>query len=373
MNAPRHHRPSEAEAIAASAAAWLAQRDDGLTPEQATEFARWREADARHEAAVVRLEATWTALQQLREYRPEAVRHPDGDLLRHHAANRRQRLPVLAATAAVAASLAAASLWWYAAERHPGHARAPTYVTTDGGYERVALSDGSTVELNSASEISVLFSRTERRVRLVRGEAHFTVRRDPAMPFRVEAEGITVSALGTAFNVRLDARDVEVLVTEGQVAVGKLERVAVTSATRPSDPEGSRGAPPASAASAVVSANERIVIPAALAATVGTIVLPGVEKVAPEAVREALAWQSSRLVFVNTPLVEAIAFFNRRNSVQLELADPDLYALPIGGSFRAENVDAFVRLFASSGDVVVERPSPDRIVLRRAPRATSRD
>jgi transmembrane sensor len=37
----------------------------------------------------------------------------------------------------------------------------------------------------------------------------------------------------------------------------------------------------------------------------------------------------------------------------------------VGGSFRPENVEAFVRLLTSANEVTAERPAPDRIVLRR--------
>jgi transmembrane sensor len=118
---------------------------------------------------------------------------------------------------------------------------------------------------------------------------------------------------------------------------------------------------------AELSANERVVISVAPAtAAVAAVGLPVIEKVAPEAMREALAWQGPRLVFVDTPLADAIAQFNRRNQLQLELADAELGALPIGGSFRAENVDAFVRLLVSDGEIAVERPAPNRVVLRKA-------
>jgi transmembrane sensor len=43
-----------------------------------------------------------------------------------------------------------------------------------------------------------------------------------------------------------------------------------------------------------------------------------------------------------------------------------LGVLPIGGSFRAENVDAFVRLLTTGGELVAERPGPNRVLLRRA-------
>jgi transmembrane sensor len=71
-------------------------------------------------------------------------------------------------------------------------------------------------------------------------------------------------------------------------------------------------------------------------------------------------------VFADTPLAEVIAQFNRRNAVQLVLADPELATLSVAGSFRAENVEAFVRLLESSRDVRVERPETTRILLRRA-------
>jgi transmembrane sensor len=114
-----------------------------------------------------------------------------------------------------------------------------------------------------------------------------------------------------------------------------------------------------------LSANERAIISTVPAAVPAVVAAPVIERVAPELVRETLAWQGPRLMFVDTPLAEAIAQFNRRNQVQLELADAELEKLPIGGSFRAENVDAFVRLLASDGDVVVERRNAKHIVLSR--------
>ena len=383
MRKPLHPRPSDAEAIEATAAAWLAQRDDGLTPAQTAEFAQWRGADVRHEAAVARLEATWSALQQLREFRPEAARHPDRDLLRAPIGRRRAvPFPALAATVTLAASLVLAAVWWFSPAQRRAENAAQTYATTVDGYERVALADSSIVELNSASEINVNFSPAERRVRLVRGEAHFTVAKNPARPFLVEAGSVAVRAVGTAFNVRLGAKQIEVLVTEGRIAVAtpedggrRTEDGGQTPDARGQRSEvggqrsGSRLETDGKADRRIfaeLGANERVVVSVAPASAVaGPLAPPVIEKVAPEVVREALAWQGPRLVFVDTPLADAIAQFNRRNQVQLELADVELGALPIGGSFRAENIDAFVRLLASGGDISVERPSPNRIVLRR--------
>lgn len=351
MSARPSSRPSAAEAIEATAAAWLAQRDDGLTPVEAAEFAAWRSADVRHEQAVLRLERTWTALQQLRDYRPEATRHPDRDLLRQPGRSWRGLL-----VGGLAASLVAAAGLWWSGSGSSADLTPAAYATTTDGYERVPLQDGSILELNGSTEVGVAFTSQERRVVLKRGEAHFTVAKDSARPFVVEAGGVVVRAVGTAFNVRLGASDLEVLVTHGKVEVGSLEVGAEAAGELPA------------AAPKLLAASERVLIsdlrpeartPPALATLV-------VERIEPEVMREALAWQEARLVFVDTPLREVVARFNRSNAVQIELGAPQLGSLPIGGRFRADNVDAFVRLIASSGDIVVERPEPNRVVLQPA-------
>src|SRR5204863_5888557 len=81
--------------------------------------------------------------------------------------------------------------------------------------------DGSVVELNRGAVVSAHFTASERRMRLVSGEANFKVAKDPQRPFVVEARGVAVRAVGTAFNVRIDAVSVEVLVTEGVVNVAQ--------------------------------------------------------------------------------------------------------------------------------------------------------
>jgi transmembrane sensor len=237
-------------------------------------------------------------------------------------------------------------VWWTVKAPAAQH-----YATTEGGYGRIALNDGSVLELNSNTELSVRYTAAERRVHLLRGEAHFTVAKNPHRPFLVEAESIAVRAVGTAFNVRIGISDVEVLVTEGRVQLGDDRSVWSPAAERP-----------------VLTLNERALIPTSPPApgVPAVFTAPLIEKIAPDAVREALAWQGARLVFVNEPLASVVAQFNRRNLVQLVIADEELNAVPVGGSFRAENLDAFVRLLGSGNEIVAERPDPRHIVLHKA-------
>jgi transmembrane sensor len=335
------------DAIEATAAAWLAERDGGMSAADAAAFAQWRRQDPRHDMAVARLESTWRALQELKGFRPEARMHPDRDLL----AGTRPRRPVwslgrCATLGALAAALVFGFGWWFA---HPGLQAPARYATTAAGFQRVLLDDGSVMALHAESEARVKYSASARVVELTRGEGHFTVVKDPSRPFWVQVGDVSVQAVGTAFNIRRSAQEVEVLVTEGQV---KIERPA--RASRIADAELPN-----------LAAGERALIPLARPKTVEPEAPPVIiERVPAEVIREALAWQGPRLVFMETPLAEVVAQFNRHNHVQLVLEGPDLAQIPVGGSFRPEHVEAFVRLLASDNDIEVDRDDPDRIVLR---------
>jgi transmembrane sensor len=78
------------------------------------------------------------------------------------------------------------------------------YRTGPGEIRTVRLIDGTIVDLGSSSALAVDYSNNVRRVRLLSGEAYFTVapKQGPEQrPFITAAEGGTVTALGTAFAV----------------------------------------------------------------------------------------------------------------------------------------------------------------------------
>ena len=86
----------------------------------------------------------------------------------------------------------------------------------------------------------------------------------------------------------------------------------------------------------------------------------------PDGLLAPLAWQAPRLEFADTPLSEVVARFNRYSRVQLELGDAELAARPVGGTFNADNAEAFVGLLLATGDVRVECVSDSHLVLRKA-------
>ncbi len=350
------------EPVMREAGAWLAKQDRGLTPEEVRAFEHWRRAHPSHQAAVAQLEQTLAAFDRIAELAPDFSPRPDPDAF---APARPTRLNWLWPAAAGLAAAAVLAVIFF----HPTGTPAAVhqhYATAPGGYQRVTLPDGSVVDLNAGTVLDVDLAPAVRRVELSQGEAHFQVAHNPERPFIVTAQGISVRAVGTAFDVRLGPQDVAVLVTEGRVKVAR----------RPDAGEGTResGAgiapstvhgPPSTGDSASLSlgAGESIVVPLAVAAPT-----PQVAVATPADIAQRLAWQPHVLELRQTPLSEIVAELNEHigpDQPRIVIADPSLASLRIGGNFRADQADAFVRLLETSFDVTAER-SGDTITLRRA-------
>lgn len=233
----------------------------------------------------------------------------------------------------------------------------PTAETAVGAFQRLELADGSVVQLNTDSAVRVRFADDARRVELLRGEAYFSVAKDPTRPFTVNAGPVAVRAVGTAFNVRLRPEAVEVLVTKGKVAVRDMTNDRSPQITDP-DSAGTASSGNSSPVSGfLLGAGERALVPmpTTQAAVTATPVSAVVEPVDEPAIERALAWQERRLEFDATPLAEVVAEFNRYNHHQLVIADPWLAGKQFGGAFRADAYEAFVNLLESSFGVVAER------------------
>jgi transmembrane sensor len=338
-------------AIEEKAAEWFGLCEIGLTPAQERDFLQWLEADPRHGEAVREMDETWDFLDRLKDVRrPAAVAGTvkASSPVRWHA-------PVwLAAAAAVA--LIGAGAWRWQSVREKNHLR---HVATEaGGLKRIELPDGSQVYVNANSSVDVRFTASERSVRLERGEAHFAVAKDPARPFVVTAGEVSVRAVGTAFNVRRGAQAVEIVVAEGKVRIDDTVR-GTSLLTAAASPAANAAAPPPD--SGLLVAGQRAVVP------LNTESKPQpaeVMPVAPPEMAEALAWRTRQLDFDLTPLADVVAEFNRYNTHQLVIEDPDLGRERFGGSFRADNYRVFVKLLERRFNVVAE-PGDDRTVLRR--------
>jgi len=212
------------------------------------------------------------------------------------------------------------------------------HYTELGTVRDISLTDGSQATLGSASGIEVSFSRHQRRIDLEQGEAYFDVVHDPDRVFEVRAGTRRIVAVGTRFSVRRNGGDLRVVVTEGSV---RLESVSGTGSAR--------------------------------LLTAGTVArVDGghmrVQEYPVEQAEELLNWRDGFLVFRNTPLSEAVAEFNRYSSRKLVIIDPAIADIPIGGNFRWNNADAFVRLLEQGFDVRARHHGHEVLLTSRVTR-----
>ena len=259
---------------------------------------------------------------------------------------RRQRRVALAGGTLTA--LLVAGILWQTRPVQPSTVAHPVNAVVSMPARRV-LPDGSIVELKDGAQITFDYSGLLRRVTLQKGEAHFAVAKNRERPFVVDASGVEVRAVGTAFSVQFDRKSVEVLVTEGRVAVTHARAQPAVD-----DPQ--------AVAPTFVDAGYRCVV--ALEQEVA-----GVPEVAgyTQAERdERLSWRVPRLEFSATPLVQALPMFNDYARVKLVIADPSLEGLELSGVLRADNTDSLLRLLEREFGIKAE-PRGDEIVLSKGP------
>ncbi|MGH7957774.1 MAG: FecR family protein, partial [Opitutaceae bacterium] len=173
--------------------------------------------------------------------------------------------------------------------------------------------------------------------------------RDAARPFVVEASGLAVRAVGTAFTVSTRAGAVEVLVTEGKV---RLEPSRATMGTP-------APAPIVLATPALLAAGEKAVVPLR-----GETARPEFTRVSPVEIDAAMAWHQGLLSFDATPLGEIVEAFNGYNRHQLVVADSALARRNFGGSFRADDPEGFLALLRATSDIAIEHREAETIIRR---------
>lgn len=245
--------------------------------------------------------------------------------------------------------------WW---QTHgPASVLEPMASSIVSAPARQVLSDGSVIELKQDAVVTVEFSEAVRRVRLQRGEAHFQVAKNVARPFIVVAGALEVRAVGTAFSVELGSTAVEVLVTEGEVAVEKTaEPIRIPAATSPLPPV----KPLAPQTLARLPAGNRVSVDLNLKASTPLAVVP----VSPTETSQRLAWRAPRVDFSGASLEEIVAVFNQHAGVRISIGDSSLAGVELSGVLRADNVDSLLQLLADEFKIVAVRQA-DGIVLRR--------
>jgi transmembrane sensor len=194
---------------------WLVRMDsdEPLSNSEKEALKKWMSRSPLHRAELKRLAQFWDRANIL----TELIAGLESE--RRLCAGRRcagRRWTILMAAACASLSsliLAYCSMWQLSATD------ARTYATAIGEQKTIFLSDGSSVKLNTNSEITISYTGSVRRVRLLRGEGLFSVKPDPSRAFEVYAADSAVRAVGTTFDVHLEGHRLDVTVQKGVVDI----------------------------------------------------------------------------------------------------------------------------------------------------------
>lgn len=200
----------------ATASDWLiALGEQPANAELRARFEAWLAASPDHRRDWAEIFRTAEALGQTKP----AHRHEWGEFVRRRraerartsrrAGNRRWAVLAALATAACLAFVFGNNLVLRIEANH---------MTATAEQRRVQLADGTVVLLAPESAIDVDYGDGARRVRLLKGTAYFEVAAD-RRPFAVLAREVEAHDIGTAFDVSLHARSVDIAVREGIVDV----------------------------------------------------------------------------------------------------------------------------------------------------------
>jgi transmembrane sensor len=240
-----------------------------------------------------------------------------------------RRLPVAAAMAVVL-SLGLLFTWNLRPKGRPaGLTGIATqhFETGHGGQLTQRLADNSMLHLNTDSAASVRYSKSERLVTLLSGQAEIEVTHEADRAFRVHTRSADIVDIGTRFDVRLEQGATVVTVIEGRVAVG---------------PQNS--SPNSAVRSIELAANQQL------------RVAEGEWPAIPVAVdaEHTTSWLHRQISFDHEPLERVAAEYNRYTSKPIEIATPALRTLRISGVFTTDDTEAFIAFLRSLKGVRVE-------------------
>lgn len=323
----------ERDPVHLAAAEWLVRlQESDVSLEDTLAWQAWLRADPRHAQAFARMEEVSQVLRSVPV--PPAVPVP----LAQWQTRRRRAQPWLTlAVAAVFGGIACAVIFWTTT-------RPDSYHTAVGENRAITLSDGSTIALGGDTAIDVSVSSSLRAIELRKGEALFTVAKDPTRPFKVRVGDATIVAVGTAFDVQRDSDRAVVSVTEGRVLVEPTAHFLPVAVLQEFSPK---------LRPVRLDAGEQTMTGSA-----------GIE--APSKVEDptaATSWQTGRLAFRLQPLRYVIEAVNRYASKPIVLEGEGLGSLTITGTVERDNITGWINSLQRVFDLEASEET-DRIVIR---------
>lgn len=308
---------------------WLLRLQESTrTEDDLNLWLKWCDADPRNFAAFETVQRRWQELDALKvDSLTTAVGVPAESSRRA----RRWKLPL-----AIAAGVVAVAVGLFVQRQQVTPESMPETVAAAHSSRAATLPDGSKIILGAQSRVNMDFNGPKRQLDLSSGEAYFKVKHDSARPFVVHAGEVSVTAIGTAFDVRRRSDKITVTVEEGVVEV--------------------RG-----------SASGRTPAPVWRAGAGYQLTYsPGTRQasIASADPSAALTWLSGELAYQYEPLGSVVEDLNRYAKRKIVIADPELATLPFTGTAWANSLEGWLAGVQRAYPIEVSETKEGEIVLR---------
>lgn len=353
MSTMKSRVDAESRSIAEQAAEWLLILEEG-DPTDREQFADWLKRSPLHVGAFLRASAVDELASNLDpEKNLEVETGPFEDLTDiapSASAARTQPQPGgfrvrTWAIAACSALLAIALVSLFTA-RQLSEDSWKHYSAAVGEQRILELEDGSVMYLGAGSSVDVSFTHSERRLRLVNGEAMFQVHHDASRPFQVHVGRTTVQAVGTQFSVNRVRNDSLVSVVEGIVQISR-EPTLVEKLAAPVGISAPHSQPVRLAAGQETRVAED-----------GEVSVPKAASVDP-----VKNWKARRLTFINETLFAIADEFNRYNRApKIRIADSAAGELRFAAAFDANDPQSLVMVLEGNPRLNVERRGSEIVI-----------
>ncbi|MEX0928288.1 MAG: FecR domain-containing protein [Balneolales bacterium] len=342
---------------------------DESSAEEKYEVGKWLEAEPEHSRLLKEMELIWKASSKgpepyATEFNAEAdwktlqfrikneidsappnqkkimKRTDTGKLYKHSRSAKNKDIAQFMRVAAVLfiAILGGVFAWqnFYAAE--PGQEFIMREIVMDKGQRaNLVLSDGTNVNLNADSKISIpeVFRTDKREVFLQSGEAYFDVTGDADWPFLIHSRGAVIRVLGTSFVVRSYPEDemVRIVVNEGTVTVASGQDESRETTLK------------AGQLGLFHIENDRITS----------------EEV--EDLEQYLSWIDGYLIFRNTPMKEVALQLERRYNAEVDFSEPELEELRLTATLKGRSISNVMDVIAGSLEIGYFKTGRQRIVF----------
>lgn len=267
----------------------------------------------------------------------------------------------LSISASLAAAVAAGIAFWIVLPKYA------SYSTGVGENRTITMSDGSMITLNALTTIRVRYTKTQRLIDLLSGQAFFQVIQDKNRPLVVRSGFAVVRDVGTQFDVDRTAESTTVTVVEGSVTLYSANAASSVVATEhdfepQSSPDGVAMPARGSRAASRVSHSSVPPEPQGASGSPGILLAAGEQAVVSEHqistqahanVSAATSWLEHRFIFDGSHLSDVVDQFNRYNAKQIIIDNAALGNLRISGVYSSTDPNSFLRFLRAQPGIEV--------------------